>query len=111
VLVDGVRVDVPVVAEDVAEQSLVLGVRPEHVALRDDAPLRARVVGTEYMGTTQVVTLESASGVMVRARAGATLPVRAGDQVGLALASPRLSLFRKSDGRAIRTEARGGAGG
>jgi len=111
VVVDGAEQQVPAVAEDVAEDALVLGVRPEHVALRDDARLRARVVGTEYMGTTQIVTLESASGAVVRARVGAGHPARAGDQVGLALESSRLSLFRRSDGRAIRTALHGGAGG
>jgi multiple sugar transport system ATP-binding protein len=111
VQVEGTSVGVPAVSEEVGDAELVLCVRPEHVRLDDAAPLRARVFGVEYMGTTQIVTLELPSGTRLRARVAADLPARAGDQVGLALRTERLSLFRRSNGRAIRTalhEMRGG---
>ncbi|HUN91729.1 MAG TPA: ABC transporter ATP-binding protein [Burkholderiaceae bacterium] len=106
--VEGAAIAVPELAEDVDGSELVLGVRPEHVALVADSPLRARVIGAEYMGTTQVVTLAAPSGATLRARVGADVPVRGGEQVGLALRSARLSLFRGHDGRAIRSALHGG---
>ncbi len=42
---------------DGAADSLALGVRPEHVRLDDAAPVRGAVLATEYLGTTQIVTL------------------------------------------------------
>jgi multiple sugar transport system ATP-binding protein len=36
-----------------------MGVRPEHVRLTDARPYRGRVEATEYLGTTQIVTLET----------------------------------------------------
>ena len=111
ITVDGARIAVPALNEDAADAELVLGVRPEHVRLVDAAPLRARVFGVEYMGTTQIVTLELASGTRLRARIASDQPAHAGDQVGLTFDSARLSLFRRGDGRAIRTALHEAAGG
>lgn len=90
-----------------ATGSLVLGVRPEHVALSDTAPLKGRIAATEYLGTTQIVTLSTPFGT-VKARTASTLPARTGDLVGLALNTPRLSLFDATTGRACRTVANAG---
>ncbi|MFK8253985.1 ABC transporter ATP-binding protein [Ancylobacter terrae] len=102
VTIEGAPVEVPVVREAVAEQALVLGVRPEHVRFSDASALRGEVYGTEYLGTTQIVTVTTASGP-VRARLPSTVKVSTGEQVGLALRADRLSLFEKAGGRAIRT--------
>jgi multiple sugar transport system ATP-binding protein len=93
--------------QESASGQLVLGVRPEHVALSDSAPLRGRVEAVEYLGTTQIVTLSTAHG-MVKARTPSTTPARTGDLVGLKLAAPRLSLFDATSGRALRTAANAG---
>src|ERR1700746_2153192 len=52
------RIAVPEVHEDGIGGSLALGVRPEHVPRTADQPIRGRVFGTEYLGTTQIVTVE-----------------------------------------------------
>lgn len=110
VRVGGVELAMPALAEGAAGPEFVLGVRPEHVELADDAPLRASVYGTEYLGTLQVVTLTLADGrTTLRARVRSELPVRAGDQVGLRLAPGRLSLFSRTDGRALRSALHDGA--
>jgi multiple sugar transport system ATP-binding protein len=62
VRVDGVDIALPELREGTADTELVLGVRPEHIELADDAPLRAEVVDAEYLGTTQIVTLSTATG-------------------------------------------------
>ncbi|MFM7504975.1 MAG: ABC transporter ATP-binding protein [Rubrivivax sp.] len=110
VCVDGVEVAMPALSQGAAGREYVLGVRPEHVELADDAPLRASVYGTEYLGTMQVVTLTLANGrTTLRARVRSELPVRAGEQVGLRLAPARLSLFSRADGRALRSALHDGA--
>src|SRR5205823_14360072 len=48
-------IEVPEIREAMPEADLMLGVRPEHVRLRDDGPVRGRVFGVEYLGTNQVV--------------------------------------------------------
>ncbi|MBL9050082.1 MAG: ABC transporter ATP-binding protein [Tabrizicola sp.] len=93
--------------QEAAAGSLVLGVRPEHVALSDAAALRARVEAVEYLGTTQIITLSTPFGT-VKARTPSTQPAKPGDLTGLSLAAPRLSLFDATSGRAFRTAANAG---
>jgi multiple sugar transport system ATP-binding protein len=93
--------------QEPASGSLVLGVRPEHVALSDTAPLRGRIEAVEYLGTSQIVTLSTPHGP-VKARTSSALPATPGDLTGLALNTPRLSLFDATTGRAFRTTANAG---
>ena len=87
---------------------LALGVRPEHVRLGEDGALRGRVVAAEYLGTTQVVALETPHGPM-KARLDAAAPVRVGEAVGLSLDASTLTVFDRTDGRALRSEGNEGA--
>jgi multiple sugar transport system ATP-binding protein len=103
VRVDGAVVAMPALAEDAADGDLALGVRPEHIELSADAPLRARVFGVEYLGTTQIVTLQLADGTRVKARVPSAVRAATGDQTGLRLRGERLSLFRCGDGRVLRS--------
>lgn len=101
-------IPVPRVGEDRAEQDLVLGVRPEHIRLADadTGSLRGVVYGVEYLGTTQIVTVDTAHG-QLKARVGADRRISAGDTLGLSLAGPKLSLFDGATGRALRTALHG----
>jgi len=98
----GVRIDVPEINEDRASASLVLGVRPEHIRFADAARVRGEVFGAEYLGTTQIVTVDTAHG-RVAARMPSATPVRIGETVGLEFHSERLALFDGGSGLAIRT--------
>ena len=95
-------VEMPTLHEDVAPRDLALGVRPEHIAFDDNSPLRGAVYGSEYLGTTQIVTVNTPFG-QVKARTKSTGAVSAGENVGLRLATSRLSLFDKASGRAVRS--------
>ncbi|MFO6463454.1 ABC transporter ATP-binding protein [Jannaschia sp. KMU-145] len=90
-------------AREGAEGRLVLGARPEHISLTDDGPLRGRVVATEYLGTSQVVTLETDFGE-VKVRTGADRRAAAGETAALAIDGKRVTLFDESSGRALRSE-------
>jgi multiple sugar transport system ATP-binding protein len=102
VTVQGAEIVLPRVREDVAPSDLVLGVRPEHIRLDDTSKLRGAILGAEYLGTTQIVVVETADGV-VKARIGADRAVTVGDAVGLSLSGKHLPLFEAASGRAIDT--------
>ncbi len=74
----------PAVREDVAPRDLALGVRPEHIRFDDDSTLRGAVYGTEYLGTTQIVTVNTPFG-QVKARLPVDRRSAAGENVGLRL--------------------------
>jgi multiple sugar transport system ATP-binding protein len=103
------RIAVPEVHQDGIGGSLALGVRPEHVTLADNAPIRGRVFGTEYLGTTQIVTLEIDQG-QIKARLPARLSVRLGETVGLTFQSEHLMVFDATTGRAARSALHEGNG-
>jgi multiple sugar transport system ATP-binding protein len=81
---------------------LAFGVRPEHIALTDDGTYRAEVLATEYLGTTQVVTLATGNGEL-KARIGSDQAARVGEQVGLSFRSEAVTLFDTSTGQALRS--------
>jgi multiple sugar transport system ATP-binding protein len=99
----GHAIAVPRLHEPAPSGPLALGVRPEHIRFDDAAPLRGRVYAVEYLGTTQIVTVETGEG-RIKARVAADQRVAPGETVGLALASARLSLFEATGGRAIRSD-------
>jgi len=109
VTIDGNRVAVPAAREEVGQSDLVLGIRPEHVTFADAARLRGQVYSTEYLGTTQIVTVKCA-GAMLKARLPAEADIRTGEIVGLDFKSKKLSVFEAASGRAIRTELHAEAG-
>jgi multiple sugar transport system ATP-binding protein len=107
VTLGGVPVDVPRLQEAAAGRKLVLGVRPEHVTLGDAGALRGRVLATEYLGTTQIITVETSHGTL-KVRAPSGQPARSGEPVGLSFVAPKLALFDQGSGRAYRTAANAG---
>jgi multiple sugar transport system ATP-binding protein len=109
VRVNGAEIRVPEFHEERREGELVLGVRPEHIRFDDSSKLRGTVFGAEYLGTTQIVTVNTGHG-QVKARLPADIAVRAGETVGMALRSERLTVFDKTSGRAIAAAANAGGG-
>jgi multiple sugar transport system ATP-binding protein len=96
------EVSIPAARETLAERELVLGVRPEHVRFSDRGMVRGEVYGTEYLGTTQIVTVTTRYGAL-KARSPASMHFRIGEGVGLDFRPDTLSIFDKASGRAIRT--------
>ena len=94
---------VPELREASPGPALLYGVRPEHVRFEPGSALRAEVLGTEYLGTSQVVTCRTAQGGTLRARVGAEVPACRGDRVGLDFDAAQVSLFDAASGRALRT--------
>ncbi len=97
--------DMPALVQG-AKGALTLGIRPEFVTLDDAAPYRGRIVASEYLGTTQIVTLDTANG-RVRARLPSATRVRTGDATGLRFDARTVTLFDAA-GRALRSRANEG---
>ncbi len=87
----GTRVEVPQVING-STGKVTFGVRPEHVRLDDAAGYRGRIMASEYLGTTQIITLDSAGGP-VKARIPSNVAVRIGDTTGMAFDARSISLF------------------
>jgi multiple sugar transport system ATP-binding protein len=102
IAVDGVPVEMPEMLEDRPEGKFALGVRPENVSFADASRLRGQVIGAEYLGTTQIVTVTTASG-QIKARLPSGKAVHIGESVGLALRPDRLSLFDAVSGQALQS--------
>lgn len=86
-----------------ANGRLSFGVRPEHVHLDDAAAYRGRIVAAEYLGTTQIITLDSPHGP-IKARTSAQTPVRIGDTTGLRFDARSITLFA-ANGHALISRA------
>ncbi len=106
VVLSGVDIAVPRSLQG-ATGALTLGVRPEHIRLSDASPFRAEVVATEYLGTTQIVTLATTNGD-VKARISSADGVRTGETVGLEFDPRTLTVFEQAKGRALLSEANRG---
>lgn len=87
---------------------LALGVRPEHVTFDDSAGYRGHVIASEYLGTTQIVTLETAHGHL-KARIPSDAHAVIGERVGLRFNTPTLSVFDDTTGRALRSDLNAGS--
>jgi multiple sugar transport system ATP-binding protein len=95
------RIGVLPLAEGVSERALLCGVRPEQVRFDPSSALRAEVVGSEYLGHSQIVTMKTAVGSMLRAKVSVEVPAQPGDRVGLAFDVAAVSLFDQQSGRAL----------
>jgi multiple sugar transport system ATP-binding protein len=107
--IDGAQVEMPELFEARPEGKFALGVRPENVSFADSSQLRGRVIGAEYLGTTQIVTVTTAGG-QVKARLPSGKPVRIGETVGLNLRRDKLSLFDAASGQVLSSALDAGAG-
>jgi len=85
------------------EGDLVFGVRPEHISFTDGSGYRGLVLAVEYLGTTQIVTLETSNGDL-KARIESSQPVAVGDKVGLDFNPTTITLFHEKSGKAILSE-------
>ena len=96
------RVQIPQLHE-AASGALVLGVRPEHVRMSDQGGVRAEVLASEYLGTTQIVTLDTPQG-QIKARISSAETIRTGARTGLDFTDSALTVFEAQTGRALRSE-------
>lgn len=102
----GVKIKVPDMRQG-AKGSLTVGVRPEHIHFSDTSSYRGSVIASEYLGTTQIVTLASANGE-IKARIASDLSVKVGETIGLEFDERTLTIFEGEKGLALRSAANEG---
>lgn len=103
VTIDGTDIKIPVSREGTSGK-LSLGVRPEHIRLSDKSSYRGRVVASEYLGTTQIVTVTTPNGD-VKVRMSSANHVNDGEAVGLEFDARMLTIFENIKGKALSSEA------
>ncbi|MEM7076234.1 MAG: ABC transporter ATP-binding protein, partial [Pseudomonadota bacterium] len=96
------RLGCPVLREPF-DGDMIYGVRPEHVRLSDSADYRGEIIATEYLGTTQIVTLNTHNG-QIKARINSDQRASIGETVGLDFNAATVTLFDNQTGNAIRSD-------
>ena len=92
-------------------QDVTLGVRPEHLVLADDGPIRGEVVLAERLGSQTFLHFRVGGGELLTIQADGDHPARARDVVGMAIRGASCHLFDESDDalpRAPRSTRRSG---
>ncbi len=102
VQMNGETIRVPALRQGAVKGELALGVRPEHVSFSDTGEMRGEVFGVEYMGTMQIVTINTKHG-QLKARVPSRQHVHVGESVGLAFDSERLLVFDTVSGGALQS--------
>jgi len=87
-----------------ARGALSLGVRPEHIRFSDASQYRGRILATEYLGTTQIVTIKTDNGD-IKARAPSNVELAEGELVGLEFDERTLTVFSDESGQALLSES------
>jgi multiple sugar transport system ATP-binding protein len=108
VQLNGEVIRVPTLRQAAVQGELALGVRPEHVMLTDAGAMRGEVFGVEYMGTMQIVTVNTRHG-QLKARVASRQRIQVGETVGLAFEAQRLVVFDTVSGRALHSQLFEGA--
>lgn len=99
-LVGGAEIDVPMLADTAVSDELIYGIRPEHVLIKDDGPLRGKVFGVEYMGARQVITVDTDAG-RLKVRTGGAVSAVIGENIGLDVMSDRAVIFDRRSEQAL----------
>ena len=101
ITINDLPISVPTLRETISGD-LVLGVRPEQITLGDASEFRGEVISTEYLGTTQIVTIQG-SNWELKARIAVDQTVRVGENIGCEFKAETLNLFDSKSGRALQT--------
>jgi len=98
-------VDFPIPASlEGAKGKLAFGVRPEHVRFSDSSAYKGEVLATEYLGTTQIVTVATPNGNL-KSRISASHSITVGETVGLEFDPRTITIFNVETGRALLSQA------
>ncbi len=85
------------------EGEIAFGVRPEHISFDQNSRYRGDIIATEYLGTTQIVTLQTQNGILKSRIPSSEFAVE-GESVGLVFNSRTITLFDKKTGTALLSE-------
>ena len=98
----GQKISIPPQRQSV-QGKLAFGVRPEHVHLSDESGFRGKILSTEYLGTSQILSIKTQNGEL-KVRTSSAELVNVGETVGLTFNENTITLFDESSGIAIRSD-------
>jgi len=96
------KIKLPAMLQAAEAGEKAIGVRPEHLLINDSSTLRGAIYSSEYLGTNQILTIESTHG-MLKARLPSNRQFSVGDNVGLEFVTSGLSVFNAQTGLALAT--------
>jgi multiple sugar transport system ATP-binding protein len=102
-IADG-ALELPLDRELALPERLLLGIRPEDIAIRSDGALRARVVLTEPLGVETIVHLQAGDQVLLCTVSGISR-LSVGEEVAFAVDGERLQYFSPAGGRIAAAQA------
>jgi len=82
----------------IADEQVLIGVRPEHIRIQPGGPLTARVSGVEYLGAETLIDCTSGGEPLV-VKVSGPVEVAPGSEVSLGFAAEDVHLFDKPSGR------------
>lgn len=106
IALDGQVFEVPTQLQG-SEGDIIFGVRPEHVSFDPNSQYRGEIIATEYLGTTQIVTLQTENGTL-KSRIHSDEHASVGERVGLSFNSRIITLFDQKTGVALLSEGNQG---
>jgi len=98
-----VELEIPRILADYGSNEYYLGVRPEYITFSDSSPLKGRIFGSEYYGTTQIAIVETEFGIL-KARVPISQKIAIGEIVGLNLSKDSIVIFDADEGKALKNE-------
>ena len=99
----GTSIAMPKTHSEHGHNEAVLGVRPENIVISDQGDLRGSVFAVEYMGSRQLITVDTDAG-RIRVRAPNQVRADAGETVGLSFRTENLIVFDPISDKAIPSE-------
>lgn len=85
-------IKIPRLLENVDCAEVTLGIRPEHISLSNEGPLKGEVFAVEYMGTRQLITVDTLVG-RLHLQAENSLRIHDGEQIALSVDQAHALLF------------------
>lgn len=106
VTLDGVEFKIPP-SRSAAQGRLTFGVRPEHIHLSDASRYRGRVIASEYLGTTQIVTMATPNGD-IKVRIASDKVINIDETIGLEFDERTITIFEGVQNTALVSKANQG---
>jgi len=103
VTVKGITIPVPKIYENVAEEEVILGVRPEHVKLDQNGIIAGHILSVEYLGSRQLFMVETEIGTLT-GRTHSDVDIQCEERVTLSFESKGLMLFNPKTDKAIKSD-------
>lgn len=103
VFTNGLAISVPKIRENVEEEEVTLGVRPEDIKIHKDGEIEGKIVNIEYLGSRQLFMLETSLGKLV-GRTRSDFNIKRGDIIKCSFEADNLMLFRGKNDQAIKSD-------